>query len=188
MAYYMHTTRLKSYLKCLMDLVTCTVAVFSKKFLSSGFRINISSGIHESPIFGKVLKARPWKFFIKIWLYTDVQSQNWAVKGSVKKKCSYTYRIVASNKCSWDGSDPNKNAYRECKTLDSCCPFNPSYRFSRGFRHNDRKSSPQEPRVNDKCWGQMSSKSVRTYSWFNILWCRLLEKEIKQFYQDEREG
>lgn len=39
---------------------TCTVDVFSKKLRIRGFRANTSSGIHTSPIFGKVLKARPW--------------------------------------------------------------------------------------------------------------------------------
>ena len=39
---------------------TCTVAVFSKKFLQAGESVNMSSsGTSTSPIRGKVLYARP---------------------------------------------------------------------------------------------------------------------------------
>lgn len=41
--------------------ITCTVDVFSKKFRIKGFISKMSSGIHVSPIFGKVLKACPWE-------------------------------------------------------------------------------------------------------------------------------
>lgn len=54
-----------TFQRCQHGLLTCTVDVFSKKFRIRGFISKMSSGIHVSPILGKVLNAWPWKFTCK---------------------------------------------------------------------------------------------------------------------------
>ena len=112
---------------------TCTVEVFSKKFRISGFMSKTSSGIHVSPIFGKVLYACPWQILHMSMIIICKQS-----KSSSSSLCkmrsktrieqhSVTYSIISCNKCSRDSSNGNKYANRKGKSLYFCRSTNPSH-------------------------------------------------------------
>ena len=52
--------------------------------------------------------------------------------------------IISYNKCSWNSSNADKDTYRKGEPLNFCSPTDPSYWFSRWFRHNNRKSGPEK--------------------------------------------
>lgn len=118
------------------------------------------------------IKSKRWMLTESLYICNDAKSR-------LKNKGN-TYSIISGNKCSRYSSYANKNAYRNRKSLNFSGTIHPSYWFSRGFRHNNRKSSPKEPTVNNKCWGEMSCQPVRAYSWFRIFWCWFLVMKERQ--------
>lgn len=91
--------------------ITCTVDTFSKKFRNRGFISKISSGIHVSPIIGKVLNACPWKYTSRqnIFLYSSKLTiiADRSMK-SIEIIETLTYSIVSSHKCTRNSGQTNK--------------------------------------------------------------------------------